>query len=107
MALLSLAICSCAVEVKEETFYTDAGDNGAIISHFYSSDSSVMGKAAWDSVREGMTCMGPQAIGDIKSEIEDLCSKQSCDEATQGRIREIWSHWSSAQSMVKKIPGDQ
>lgn len=77
MALLTLSACG-SVAIKEETFYTDAGDQGAVVSHFFSTDSSVMGRAAWDSIREGMTCMSPDAIGDIKKEIEQLCSKVDC-----------------------------
>lgn len=87
MELLSLAACS--VPIKEETFYTDAGDQGAIISHFFSTDSSVIGKSAWDSVREGMTCMGPDAIGDLKAEIEQLCSKVSCSEQNSPNLWQL------------------
>lgn len=81
--MVAQTLSGCAVPIKEETFYTDAGQDGAILSHFFSTDSSVIGKAAWDSIREGMTCMGPDAIGDIKAEIEKLCTKVACTQAPE------------------------
>lgn len=86
MGLALLGTCSCATAIKEESFYTDAGDDGAILSHFYSTDSSVIGKAAWDALRPGFTCMSPDTFGDIKSEIEKLCSKTPCSEQQQKEL---------------------
>jgi hypothetical protein len=83
MALLILALSSCATAVKEEDFFTDRGNDGAVETHFFSSEIVDIGKAAWDSMREGMTCMSGQAIADIKLEIEELCSKTACDEVDQ------------------------
>ena len=81
MALLILAISSCAT-LPEETFYADATPNGATVTHIYSTDVSYIGQAAWDNIREGMVCMSPQAVGDIKAFIEEVCSEVSCSEQT-------------------------
>lgn len=81
-ALVLLSACGTTVHVKEENFYTDKGPDGAVITHFFATDIKDISKPAWDSMREGMTCMSAQAIGDIKSEIEKLCTESSCDKQT-------------------------
>lgn len=82
MALPLLLLSSCAIPIQEENFYTDKGPDGAVETHFFSTDEVDIGKTAWDEMREGMTCMSGQAIADIKLEIEELCSKTSCNEQT-------------------------
>ncbi len=74
---------ACAVPIKEEDFYTDKGQNGAVLTHFFSTDIQDISKAAWDSMREGMTCLSAQGISDIKGEIEQLCTKTPCSEEVQ------------------------
>lgn len=66
-----------------------------MITHFFSTESQDISKAAWDSIREGMTCMSPEAIGDIKGEIEKLCSKVTCTQVTN-----------SIMSIAPKSPSD-
>lgn len=78
-----LVLTSCAVPIKEENFYTDKGPDGAVETHFYSTDVRDLSKDAWDSIREGMTCMSGQAIADIKGEIEKLCTKTPCSKQVQ------------------------
>jgi hypothetical protein len=72
------ALEGCGIQIKEEDFYTDRGNDGAVETHFFATDVVDIGKPAWDSLREGMTCMSGQAISDIKTEIEELCTKTSC-----------------------------
>ncbi len=85
LTLTALLLLSCGtVTIKESTFYTDVSPNGAIVTHFYDPSIERMGQAAWDRVRGGMTCMPAQTFGDLKIELEQLCSKTKCDkEAAQ------------------------
>ena len=93
---------NCAVQIKEEDFYSDAGPDGAIISHFYDPSTSRIGKAAWDSMREGFVCVSPDAITDIKTEIEELCSKESCSEPVMNKIHAAEFHLQAAQKQALK-----
>lgn len=79
---------SCAVPIKEEDFYTDKGPDGAVETHFFSTDITDIGKSAWDSMREGMVCESAQAIADIKGEIEKLCTKTKCSEETTQALKQ-------------------
>jgi hypothetical protein len=81
-------LSSCAVPILEEDFYTDKGPDGAVETHFFSTDVTDIGKSAWDSMREGMTCESGQAISDIKGEIEKLCTKTKCSEETTKALKE-------------------
>jgi hypothetical protein len=76
--LTALLLSSCATEIVEQDFYTDRGEDGAVITHFFSDASSDISKQAWDSIREGMTCVSETGIGNLKTEIESLCSRVSC-----------------------------
>lgn len=92
MALLLLVLCSgCAIPIQEESFYTDKGPDGAVITHFFDPSYQDISKAAWDSMREGMVCMSASAIGDLKAEIEQLCSRTACDEKTVQTFREAFA----------------
>lgn len=85
MALASLEACG-TVPIQEMNFYTDATPNGAIETHFYSTEVSYLGQAAWDALREGMTCESAQDFANWKSELEKLCSRVKCTEETQNLI---------------------
>jgi PBP1b-binding outer membrane lipoprotein LpoB len=89
LILMAVALLSaCAVPIKEEDFYTDKGPDGAVETHFFSTDITDIGKEAWDSMREGMTCMSGGAIADIKGEIEKLCTKTKCSEETAKAVKQ-------------------
>ena len=76
MGLLLLG--NCSVQIKDETLYWDAGPSGAVTAGFLSSGSSIIDKPAWDDLRIGMACVSADAVGDLKSEIEKLCSVCNC-----------------------------
>lgn len=85
MVLLTLTLESCGtvpVTIPEETFYTDAGADGAVVTHYYDPTISFMGKAAWDNIREGMTCEQGQTFADWKKQLEDFCSQVTCNKST-------------------------
>ncbi len=84
--------------MKDENFYLDVGDQGAIEVHFLSTGSTLISKAQWDSIREGMFCMSAEAIGDFKSEIEQLCQETSCDQQAQFNIKQAFDHIESAEN---------
>lgn len=94
-------LSSCAVvPIEEEDFYTDKGANGAVETHFFSTDITDIGKAAWDSMREGMVCMSAQALSDIKGAIEQLCTKTVCDEQLVQTLRDAYARTHDAQLSI-------
>lgn len=69
---------SCAVPIKDERFFVDAGSSGAVTVNFLTPGSEIIPKEIWDSEREGMFCMSSDSFADFKQEIEELCSKTPC-----------------------------
>lgn len=77
MALLLSS--SCAVPIKNERWYGDVGPKGAIWFETLSELSGSVSKEDWDQMRIGMACTTTDVVGEIKAEIEKLCSKTQCD----------------------------
>jgi hypothetical protein len=72
-----------------------------VLSHFYAPGYADIGKAAWDSMREGMVCMSAAALGDIKAEIEELCSKVPCNEQQVQALEMAFWRIQTAQILAK------
>ena len=87
LLLFLVLFTGCAIPIQEEDFYTDRGPDGAVETHYFSTDVTDIGQGAWDSIREGMTCMSGKAIADIKGEIEKLCTKTACSEQTKVALK--------------------
>lgn len=83
-----LATFSCAT-LPEQNIYTDATPNGAVITHIYSTDVSFIGQAAWDNIREGMSCVSGTGIAAIKAFVEEVCSEVSCYEGAATAAQRI------------------
>lgn len=95
MVALILVASSCGnsqipVDIKEETFYTLRGADGAHINHLFSNDTSDISLAAWNQISEGMTCVSSQGIADFKSELEKLCSEVKCNQAALDELRKFF-----------------
>lgn len=100
-ALLPLLNGGCAVPIKDETFYVDAGPSGAITVNFLSPGSQIIPKEQWDAMREGDFCMSPQAFGDFKSEIEQLCSAYSCSWQVTSQTKAFFSRANAVAKVHK------
>ena len=103
MVLLSLLSSACSVKIKDETFFIDAGESGAVTVNFLSTGSTIIDKAAWDSMREGMFCMSSDAIGDIKGEVEKLCSRTSCTYEQKQYFYEFMVRVSNARKLAASL----
>lgn len=102
MVQLNLSGCG-SVSIKEEDFYTDAHPNGAILSHFYDTTISYIGDAAWDQLREGMICISADTFGDLKTEIEQLCSDAKCDKSVQKKLAQAEENFKRAGISAKAL----
>lgn len=79
MGLLLLSSCS-HVAIKDEQLCADMGSQGATCDNIFTNAPIDFGKSDWDDKRFGMLCMSSDAFGDIKQELEQLCSVSGkCD----------------------------
>ena len=91
LAIPTVLLCtSCGVSIKDERFYVDLGPSGAVTVNFLTPGSMIILKPQWDQAREGMFCMTPAAMADIKREIEQLCSMTQCDYQTAQGLRDFY-----------------
>lgn len=78
-ALLSLLLSGCAVKVKNERWYGDLGNQGAVYFETLSNSTGAISKPEWDAMRVGMACTSTDTLAEIKKEIEQLCSATPCN----------------------------
>lgn len=83
---MGLSLGSCArplanipVPIKDMVLFVDKGDAGAVSFNFLTPGENHYSKSDWDSLRFGMVCESPEAFGNIKAELEKLCSEVKCD----------------------------
>lgn len=92
MTTAALLLSSCAVPIKDEQFCSPLpGDLGAVCDNFLTSNQLILSKAAWDALQKkwgAVECTSAVTIGDLKQELEKLCSVAKCDYATKQLITE-------------------
>lgn len=86
MAVASLS-SACAVPIHEQVWYSPIpGDgNGAIVTHFFANQQTVMTENEWlQTISEmgsqgySLECTFSPVLAQLKQEIEELCSKTNC-----------------------------
>ena len=91
---LALLSSSCAVQIKDEQFCSPIpGNLGAVCDNFLTSNPLNLSEqqwidlqASWNSAGNAVECTSSQTIGDIKTELEKLCSLTKCNYATQKAV---------------------
>lgn len=86
---MAVILCSgCGhVAIKDAQVCADMGSQGATCDNIFTSAPIDFGKSDWDDMRFGMFCMSSDAFGDIKQEIESLCSVSGkCDYPTMQAV---------------------
>lgn len=86
-AQLLLQASSCAVVIKDAQFCSPLpGNLGAVCDNFLTSNQLILDagewtalQASWASLGQATECTTSQTVGDLKSELEKLCSDTSCD----------------------------
>jgi hypothetical protein len=96
-------VSGCAVQIKDEPLYVDEGALGAVEVHLFTPGSTDISESQWAALRFGMVCMSAQSFGDIKLEIESLCSKASCDEQTTQAMQNIIQILERVQIVSRQI----
>jgi len=72
---------SCSIPIHDEQFCSPIpGGLGAVCDNFLTSNQLILSQDQWNA------CTTSKTVGDIKAEIEELCSRVSCDDLTQTAI---------------------
>jgi hypothetical protein len=93
MALL-LPLVDCAIPIHDAKFCSPPpGEVGAVCDNFLTSDQQILNETQWGALQtqwiaagQAIECTQSQTLGDIKEEIEQLCSMTKCDYPTQQAI---------------------
>lgn len=87
-------LTSCAVAIYDEQFCSPIpGGLGAVCDNFLTSNQQILTPDEWNALQskwvaagEATECTESKTLGDIKAEIEELCSKTPCNYEVQQAI---------------------
>jgi hypothetical protein len=108
MALLLLGN-SCAVPIHDFPACSPLpGSLGATCDNFLTSNKQILNEAQWQALivqwqdaGQALECIPSGAYGDLKAEIEKLCSVHKCDEATKQVLLKGLARIQSLQKTVE------
>lgn len=91
MMMALLLLNNCSVKIKDDTFCDlIPGDRGAVCDNFLTKHPQTLNQAQWIALQnrwnaEGnaVACTTSGYEGDLKAEIEKLCSQAKCDYQTK------------------------
>ena len=94
MMTAALLLSSCAVQIYDEQFCAPVpGNLGAVCDNFLTDKQLVLDEqgwlalqASWQKAGNATECTSSATLGDIKGEIEKLCSKTSCTYVEQQQV---------------------
>lgn len=94
MGVLSL-LNGCAVNIADEQFCSPIpGNMGAVCDQFLVSNQLILTEAewlnlqaTWQAAGNATECTSSSTLGDIKTELEQLCSKTPCTYAQAQQIK--------------------
>lgn len=97
MTTAALLLSSCAVKIKDEQFCAPMpGHMGAVCDNFLTANQLILDEAAWQALQASwvsggfaVECTTSQTLGDIKGEIEKLCSVAKCTYETKVQLAAI------------------
>lgn len=73
MLLSSLSLSCAQVKIKDQAWWADIGDEGAIELHTLSPEQKDISKSDWDKMRFGMLCTTTDVFSENKKNILKLC----------------------------------
>ena len=91
MTMAALLLNSCAVQIHDETFCSPIpGNLGAVCDNFLTPNQQILTEdgwvelqATWAAQGEATECTQSGTLGDIKEEIEKLCTIAKCNYPTK------------------------
>lgn len=94
MAVLAISTSSCAVAINDAQFCSPMpGGVGAVCDWFLSSNQQILTGPQWSTLQDkwqssglAVECTTSKTLGDLKKELEKLCSLAPCDYAVKQQI---------------------
>lgn len=106
IATVALVLSSCGqVTVKDEVMYGNKGMIGAVEFHTLTTGQKDISFEAWMQAlkTEPMICTSINAFGDVKEELEQLCSVCNCCAADMTKaIDQFFDNMTQAQQRMKE-----
>lgn len=103
-ALSFVILTGCAsVKIDDHEWCTIAGEDGAYCFHTISDKQRDLTKAEWESLSRGWLAGSPQAYGNLKTAVEQLCSETNkCKYEEVQAIKAFFSKIEEAQLKAKE-----
>lgn len=97
MALLLLTLEGCGTTIHDHTFCSPIpGNLGAACDNFLTHKPVTLNQTDWEALQASWMAKGwaievteSDAVGNLKLEIEQLCSKTTCDEDTSNTVQAL------------------
>lgn len=94
--MTALCLTDCAVQIQDEQFCSPVpGHFGAVCDNFLTANQIILTEdqwialqASWNAQGEAVECTRSNTLGDIKKEIERLCSLAPCSYPVKKKILE-------------------
>lgn len=94
MMTVACLFTSCAVHIHDEPFCAlIPGNQGAVCDNFLTSNQQILNEPEWMVLQmkwatagQATECTTSDSVGDLKAEIEKLCSIAPCDYDTKTKI---------------------
>lgn len=96
-ALLLLTLEGCAVNVSNFTACALVpGNQGAVCDDFLQNNQRILTEPEWEALEaqwnaqgSAVECTTSESVGEIKRELEELCSKYPCNETVKKNIQNL------------------
>lgn len=115
MAMLLLSLSGCAIKIKDSTFCSPIpGGYGAVCDNFITHKPETLSESewqariiSWEAKGWALECTTSDAVGNLKSELEQLCSRTTCDNDTSDAVRMVVGVLSKMENTAKKAKAIQ
>jgi hypothetical protein len=112
MGQLLLSLSGCATVIKDGTFcspFPGPGGTWAACDNFLTKKPQTLNPAQWEVLQQQWILKGwalevteSDTVGNIKTELEQLCSKTACDDETSQAVDDLVQVLAKMQNTAKK-----
>lgn len=110
MALTTLTASGCAIQIHDFQYCSPIpGAIGAVCDNFLTDNQLILDEAQWLALQaqwmaqgQSVECTTSQTVGDLKAEIEKLCSVTRCTYKTRQQVRQIVSRLRKIETTGEK-----
>lgn len=110
MALATLASSGCAIPIHDFQYCSPVpGGLGAVCDNFLTDNQLILDQAQWLALQnqwmaagQAVECTQSKTVGDLKAEIEKLCSVTRCSYKVQQKVNALISSLEKIETTGKK-----